>query len=514
MGVAIGGSARVIVKAMTSALIVLGVVSLLELLLYVPLIWKVRKPTSVGVLLLLAMSSGALFAIQSGLATGLLLIIGLYRLVNLLRIIDNRLEPHFLHRTTWRTSAWLIGLQIMVLGAWGLGAGLGLAWGSGLLIVASAQLLVAIMLVATTWQQLRLSQAMPSQTAYTDHDLPTVSVCVPARNETPELQTCLEALVTSDYPKLEILILDDCSQDRTSDIIRSFAQAGVRFIKGSVPPADWLAKNWAYQQLYHQASAELLLFCGVDMRLEPGSIRALVAHLLNQQKLMISVIPTNQLPQTHGWLALLLQPMRYAWELSPPRGLLRRPPVLSTCWLAHRKVVAAAGSFAAVQRSISPESYFARLASQQAAYGFIRSDDGLAVSSRKTATDQWQTALRTRYPQVHRRPELVLLLSSLEVFGMGAAPFIALYSLVAGFWTAAVLAAVASLLYAGLYGRLVGVTYGRYGVVASLGFPIALLLDSLVRHYSMIRYEFSEVIWRGRNICLPIMRVIPRLPKS
>ena len=49
---------------------------------------------------------------------------------------------------------------------------------------------------------------------YADKDLPSISVLIPARNETEELHACLDALVASDYPKLEILVLDDCSQER------------------------------------------------------------------------------------------------------------------------------------------------------------------------------------------------------------------------------------------------------------------------------------------------------------
>jgi hypothetical protein len=29
----------------------------------------------------------------------------------------------------------------------------------------------------------------------------------------------------------------------------------------------------------------------------------------------------------------------------------------------------------------------------------------------------------------------------------------------------------------------------------------------------MWQYEFHEVLWKGRNVCLPVMRIIPNLPK-
>ena len=39
--------------------------------------------------------------------------------------------------------------------------------------------------------------------------LPSVSVCIPARNETHAMSECLESVLASDYPKLEAIVLDD-----------------------------------------------------------------------------------------------------------------------------------------------------------------------------------------------------------------------------------------------------------------------------------------------------------------
>jgi hypothetical protein len=44
--------------------------------------------------------------------------------------------------------------------------------------------------------------------------------------------------------------------------------------------------------------------------------------------------------------------------------------------------------------------------------------------------------------------------------------------------------------------------------------PLAVLTDVILLHYSMYKYEFSTVDWRGRNICIPVMHVIPRLPNK
>ena len=196
-------------------------------------------------------------------------------------------------------------------------------------------------------------------------------------------------------------MLDDCSQNKhTPEIIRSFAHDGVRFMAGKAPPEQWLAKNYAYQQLAEAANGELLLFCGVDSPFEPDSLSAIVKTLLHKHKTMISIIPRNQLPARWSLLSLLIQPSRYAWELALPRRLLERPPVLSTCWLITRKALEAAGGFAAVSHKGVPESYLARAtAAEQDGYSFLQADARLGVTCQKDLDEQRATAIRTRYPQ-------------------------------------------------------------------------------------------------------------------
>ena len=85
---------------------------------------------------------------------------------------------------------------------------------------------------------------------------------------------------------------------------------------------DWLAKNYAYQQLAEAANGELLLFCGVDTRFEPGSLRALVALHLTTKASMISVLPAKLAAAEAGpgTLASASQPLCGSWPC-PASGL-------------------------------------------------------------------------------------------------------------------------------------------------------------------------------------------------
>jgi succinoglycan biosynthesis protein ExoA len=55
--------------------------------------------------------------------------------------------------------------------------------------------------------------------------LPFVSVVVPCRNEEKHISRCLESILANDYPKdrMEILILDGMSEDRTREMVKAYA---------------------------------------------------------------------------------------------------------------------------------------------------------------------------------------------------------------------------------------------------------------------------------------------------
>jgi len=304
-------------------------------------------------------------------------------------------------------------------------------------------------------------------------------------------------------------VLDDCSQNKhTPEIIKGFAQAGVRFIAGKIPPDNWLAKNYAYDQLSQQASGQILLFCGVDTRFAPDSITTLVETMLEKKKIMSSVMPVNTLRASFGLAQVLAQPSRYAWELALPRRSFNRPPVLSTCWLIYADKLKKFGGFKAVTRSASPESYFARKAIKtKDGYSFMRSNMDLGFLSVKGFAEQRATAIRTRYPQLHRRLELCALFSLIELAIFILPLFGVVFAAVTGRWLILGLNVGCLIVLSAFYATVCRLTYAKFVFRSLITWPIAALYDIGLLNYSMWQYEFREVIWKGRNVCLPVMRV-------
>ena len=234
---------------------------------------------------------------------------------------------------------------------------------------------------------------------------PTLSVVIPARNETDNLNRCLLSLVASDYPKLEILVFDDQSNtSKTADIIKSFAQSGVVFIPGSDPPTGWLAKNWAYQELLNRANGDYLLFCGADTSFEVSSLRELMNISLSNNLSLLSVFPNNLLKKVS--IYALFQPIRYAFEIVFPRRFLSHPPALSTCWLVKKDFINKNGQFKSIRNRVAIVDYFARIASPLDQYKFISSQ---SITSYKDQQSLFETGLRLGFSKLHKRADLVVV---------------------------------------------------------------------------------------------------------
>jgi glycosyltransferase involved in cell wall biosynthesis len=444
-------------------------------------------------------------------------IIGLltiYRVINLERLTHRKHQDDHIYHLARRSSLVLSGLQLAALCCLLLVQSMSLNPNVWLIGLAALDILGAVVLALTIDRQGRVTLAPNNLTGRAGLDMPALTVAIPARNETADLEACLQTLVKSSYLKLEILVLDDCSQNlHTPEIIRQFAHDGVRFIAGSVPPDNWLAKNFAYKQLLDESNGELVLFCGVDARFEPNALTAIVETMLDRRKTMLSVMPRNLVPARFKLEALLVQPGRYAWELALPRRWLDRPPVLSSCWVAQRHMLNEAGGFAAVTRAILPERYFARYAAlHHDGYSFLQSGEQLGLASAKGFDEQRATAVRMRYPSLHRRIELTALVSIVECLLL-VWPYIGLVdSLIRRQWSFACIDASSCLMLSYTYSQIVRITYQRPLLRALWLFPFAAIYDVALLNYSLWRYEFDEVIWKGRNVCIPVMRVLPHLP--
>jgi hypothetical protein len=118
-----------------------------------------------------------------------------------------------------------------------------------------------------------------------DEDCPRISLLFAARDEEEKLPAALATLAEIDYPKLEIVAVDDRSGDATGRILDDFARAHAhaRVVHISELPAGWLGKPHALQKAYETSSGEWLLFTDADVRFAADSLRRAVAIVRSRE---------------------------------------------------------------------------------------------------------------------------------------------------------------------------------------------------------------------------------------
>ena len=183
--------------------------------------------------------------------------------------------------------------------------------------------------------------------------VPTISVVIPARNEAVNIHDAARA-VLNDHP-LELIVVDDQSDDDTPTLVRKLAAGDprVRLVTAPPLPDGWCGKQHACQVGADHARGELVLFLDADVRLRPGALAALRARLGADD--LLSAFP-EQLTGT--WLERLLIPLIHLVLLGfLPLFRMRRsrhPAYAAGCgqvMFVRKSAYRAAGGHAAIRSS-------------------------------------------------------------------------------------------------------------------------------------------------------------------
>ena len=112
-----------------------------------------------------------------------------------------------------------------------------------------------------------------------DADCPRISILFAARDEEEKLPAALATLMEIDYPDLEVIAVDDRSQDSTGRILEQFAAAHprLRVVHITQLPAGWLGKPHALQKAYAASTGDWLLFTDADVRFKHDALRRAIA---------------------------------------------------------------------------------------------------------------------------------------------------------------------------------------------------------------------------------------------
>jgi Glycosyl transferase family 2 len=114
---------------------------------------------------------------------------------------------------------------------------------------------------------------------------PMISVIFAARDEEEKLPAALATLLAQDYPRFEIIAVNDRSQDRTSAILHESARTHPNLFVTDVDnlPAGWLGKPHALVEGFSRSRGEWIVFTDADVHFAPDVLSRAVALATKRQ---------------------------------------------------------------------------------------------------------------------------------------------------------------------------------------------------------------------------------------
>lgn len=158
-------------------------------------------------------------------------------------------------------------------------------------------------------------------------DLPRLSVIIAACNEADTIEQALQSLLQTDYPNLEIIIVNDRSTDATGAIIERLAsedaRARIKPLHIQELPDGWLGKVHALHVASKAATGDFLLFTDADIHFSPDALSRAIAFAEQHQLGHLAMAPETRKPASAnalqqwfvslaiaGFMALFLFAMR------------------------------------------------------------------------------------------------------------------------------------------------------------------------------------------------------------
>lgn len=126
-------------------------------------------------------------------------------------------------------------------------------------------------------------------------ELAELSVIVPARNEAVTIGECVRAVLSQDYPRLKLLLVDDRSTDDTAGVAMRAAEGDPRMTVTRIDalPPDWLGKSHALWTAARQSDTPWLLFVDADCRVLPHGLSSAVQFAQARGAEMLSLWPRD-----------------------------------------------------------------------------------------------------------------------------------------------------------------------------------------------------------------------------
>jgi len=337
---------------------------------------------------------------------------------------------------------------------------------------------------------------------------PALSLLVAAKDEAANIDPCLRSLLAQDYPDLQVIAIDDRSQDQTPDIMARIAAASPQLIvhRIHVLPEGWFGKNHAMHVGVADATGEWLCFTDADCEfISPQLLRIAMQHAHDRGLDFLSILPAHHhrsfwerviQPALSGIMMLWFSPLR----VNDPRS--GTAYANGAFMLIRRDAYDAIGGHAAFQTALNEDMQFARKAKQHGLRLRVVNNRGLYTVRMYTTLRQiwkgWTRIYLGCFETLAR-----LLLSLVVVLLVSLSPWVTLIaSAVAGTtvggaaWLMAAAAAIAGMAQWSVMFRFYPLNSARamYGLL----YPLAAVVGAGALVHAILKLVGGgSVTWRG-----------------
>lgn len=338
---------------------------------------------------------------------------------------------------------------------------------------------------------------------------PKVSILIPARDEELSIESSVRAALASRAVDLELIVLDDHSQDSTAAIVRRIAveDSRVRLVSGSPLPPNWCGKQFACASLAELATKPILCFIDADVQLAEQGLARMIAALRRDQVWLMSGFP---LQITCSPLEQLLLPLMHFLLLGylPLMGMKKslHPSFGAGCgqlFVADREAYFRAGGHTAIRNSrhdgLTLPNAFRRAGLMT---GICDATDVASCRMYRNAREVLLGLLKNADEGL-AAPLRIVPFSGVLFVGQ-CLPVVLLLMCFLSEPASGITGIAAAALVFSYVPRLVAVQRFRQPLIAALFHPLAVLLLLSIQWYAFIRSLLHlPSTWKGRRYSTP-----------
>ena len=342
---------------------------------------------------------------------------------------------------------------------------------------------------------LNLSSRKPAPSAAE----PMVSVIVAARNEEEHIARCVESLLRVDYPenKLEVIVVDDGSTDRTQEIVRSISSSSSRLkmIRATAGTGNLRGKANALAQGIERSSGEMIMLTDADCEVRPGWVRNTLRYFNTKTGIVggFTILKSKSMfegIQCLDWMflfGLASSAAGYGFPLT----------VIGNNFAFRKSCYEEAGGYQAIPFSVTEDYALVRAIIRKTSYGVrfpLNPENAVSSTACKTPRQLYRQKQRWGVGGLDMilGGKLLMAVGWIARLALLALPIFAPWNLVLD---AAILIALADLLF--LWKPAV-----RFGKISSLAYflPFEIYFTFYVLVLPFVAYFSKKVIWKERNL--------------